>query len=145
VHAELHALRTAAPTSTLKLILETSRLTSAQIVSASVIAGRNDFDFIKTSTGFHGEGAKVKDVGTMRACAEVLAQQGGKEKMRVKASGGIRDLSQAEAMLEAGAVRLGCSAGVQIAKEAGGEKRNLPAEFTGHGAGGQSSGGGGDY
>jgi deoxyribose-phosphate aldolase len=110
-----------------------------------VIAGCNNFDFIKTSTGFHGEGAKVKDVGLMRACAEVLGQRGGKEKMRVKASGGVRDLRQAEAMLEAGAVRLGCSAGVQIAKEAGGEKRNLPVEFTGSGAGGQSSSGGGDY
>jgi deoxyribose-phosphate aldolase len=98
VHAELHALRAAASKSTLKLILETSRLTSSQIVQASVIAGRNDFDFIKTSTGFHGEGAKVKDVGVMRACAEVLAQldAGSAKKMRVKASGGIRDLGQAE-------------------------------------------------
>jgi deoxyribose-phosphate aldolase len=147
VHAELHALRAAASKSTLKLILETSRLTSSQIVQASVIAGRNDFDFIKTSTGFHGEGAKVKDVGVMRACAEVLAQldAGSAKKMRVKASGGIRDLGQAEAMLEAGAVRLGCSAGVQIAQEAGGQKRDLPAELRSAGSAGQGSSGGGDY
>jgi deoxyribose-phosphate aldolase len=146
VHAELHALRAAAPKSTLKLILETSRLTSSQIVQASVIAGRNGFDFIKTSTGFHGEGAKVKDVGVMRACAEVLAQlNAGSTKMRVKASGGIRDLKQAEAMLEAGAGRLGCSAGVQIAQEAGGQKRTLPAELRSAGSAGQSSVGGSDY
>jgi deoxyribose-phosphate aldolase len=66
-------------------------------------------DFVKTSTGFvkNGVGAKVEDVKLMH---ELVAEKG----LRVKASGGIRDKETALAMIEAGANRIGCSAGIQI-------------------------------
>lgn len=105
----------------LKLILETSQLNAQQIVAACVIADKAGFEFVKTSTGFNGEGATVENVRLMRACCEVLASP--ERKMKVKASGGIRTLGDAVKMLEAGASRLGCSAGVAIAEEGrGGNK-----------------------
>ena len=66
-------------------------------------------DYVKTSTGFSTGGATVEDVELMR---KVVGDE-----MGVKAAGGIRDKETAEAMLDAGADRLGASAGVQICKE----------------------------
>ena len=100
----------------LKLILETSELNDAQIIAACTLAAAANFDFVKTSTGFHGYGAKPDHVRLMAACCERLAV-GGRSKMGVKASGGIRTIEDALTMLEAGASRLGTSAGVWIAKE----------------------------
>lgn len=80
------------------------------------MAAAAKFDFVKTSTGFNGQGATEENVRLMAACCDKLACKGGK--MQVKASGGIRTLEDAMKMLEAGASRLGTSAGVWIAKEA---------------------------
>lgn len=66
-------------------------------------------DFVKTSTGFSTGGATSEDVALMR---ETVGN-----KAKVKASGGIRTLADAEKFVELGADRLGCSAGVQIMKE----------------------------
>ena len=66
-------------------------------------------EFVKTSTGFSTGGAKVEDVALMRSTV-------GPE-IGVKASGGIRSLTDMEKMIEAGATRVGASAGVQIMKE----------------------------
>ena len=66
-------------------------------------------DFIKTSTGFGKGGATVEDVRLMKREAG--------DAVRVKAAGGVRDLSTCLAMIEAGAERIGCSAGVAILKE----------------------------
>ena len=63
-------------------------------------------DYIKTSTGFGTGGATVKDVELMKSVVG--------DKVKVKAAGGIRDLKTALAMVEAGAERLGTSAGVEI-------------------------------
>lgn len=116
VYNELATLRQQAPHPTrLKLILETSQLSAPQITAACTMAAAANFDFVKTSTGFNGPGAKVSDVQLMAACCERLAQGG--TKMRVKASGGIRTLEDAVAMLGAGASRLGTSGGVWISKE----------------------------
>ncbi len=93
---------------TLKLILECCNLTKAEIVRGCKIAKRVGFDFVKTSTGFGAGGATVEDVRLMRKAV-------GPE-MGVKAAGGIRDRATAEAMVEAGATRLGCSAGVAICR-----------------------------
>ena len=83
------------------------------------MAAAANFNFVKTSTGFNGQGAAQEDVRLMAACCEKLAggSQNGK-KMQVKASGGIKTLADAVVMLEAGASRLGTSGGVWIAKEA---------------------------
>ena len=91
---------------TLKLILECCNLTKAEIVRGCKIAKRVGFDFVKTSTGFGTGGATVEDVRLMRKTVGL--------DMGVKAAGGIRDRATAEAMVAAGATRLGCSAGVAI-------------------------------
>ena len=83
------------------------------------MAAATNFDFVKTSTGFNGEGATEGDVRLMAACCEKLATGNGDgRKMQVKAAGGIRTLADAVKMLEAGASRLGTSGSVWIAKEA---------------------------
>ncbi|EME86589.1 uncharacterized protein MYCFIDRAFT_56405 [Pseudocercospora fijiensis CIRAD86] len=116
IYTELSTLRTSAPRPTLlKLILETSQLTATDIIAGCVLADAASFDFVKTSTGFCGDGAKEEDVRLMKSCCERLGNNG---TMRVKASGGIRTLGDAVKMLEAGASRLGTSGGVWIAKEA---------------------------
>ncbi|MEX5279537.1 deoxyribose-phosphate aldolase [Lactococcus petauri] len=90
----------------LKVIIETSLLTDEEQVKACQAAQRAGADFVKTSTGFSTAGAKVEDVKLMR---ETVGPD-----MGVKASGGIRNLEDAKAMIEAGANRLGCSSGVAI-------------------------------
>lgn len=84
-----------------KLILECCNLTKNEIVLGCKLAKKAGFDFVKTSTGFGIGGATVEDVKLMRKTV-------GKA-MGVKAAGGIRDRETAEAMLEAGATRLGMS------------------------------------
>jgi deoxyribose-phosphate aldolase len=92
----------------LKVILETCLLTKDEIVRASEIAKAAGADFVKTSTGFSSGGATVEDVALMRrAVGPVLG---------VKASGGVRDVESARAMLDAGATRIGASASVAIVR-----------------------------
>jgi deoxyribose-phosphate aldolase len=90
----------------LKVILETCLLTDTHKRRACEICRDLDVAFVKTSTGFSSGGATIADVALMR---EAVGPDIG-----VKASGGIRDRATAIAMLEAGASRLGCSAGVAI-------------------------------
>ncbi len=92
----------------LKVILETCLLTEDEKKRACEIAVRANVDFVKTSTGFSTGGATVEDVMLMRSVVG--------PKIGVKASGGIRDAETAMKMIEAGATRLGCSAGVEIVK-----------------------------
>ena len=92
-----------------KLIIECCYLTDEEKVLACKLAKNAGFDFVKTSTGFGTGGATVHDVKLMRKAV-------GKT-MGVKAAGGIRTLTDAQALLAAGATRLGCSAGVSIMKE----------------------------
>lgn len=89
-----------------KLILECCNLTDDEKMLACVMAKEAGFDFVKTSTGFGKGGATIHDV-------ELLRWAVGKY-MGVKAAGGIRDKETALKMIEAGATRLGTSAGVQI-------------------------------
>jgi deoxyribose-phosphate aldolase len=89
-----------------KLIIECCYLTDDEKVAACRLAKKAGFDFVKTSTGFGSGGATPQDVALMRKTV-------GKT-MGVKASGGIRTLEDALAMIDAGADRLGCSAGVAI-------------------------------
>ncbi|KAF2110216.1 hypothetical protein BDV96DRAFT_501739 [Lophiotrema nucula] len=127
IYRELASIRALCPSpAILKLIFETSQLDSSQILAASHLAAAANFDFIKTSTGFNGPGAKLSDVQLMVAATEYLSTRtksnGGSpvkaKKMQVKASGGIRSLEDAIKMLEAGATRLGTSSGRWILQEA---------------------------
>lgn len=94
-----------------KVILETALLTDDEKRRACELARTARAHFVKTSTGFSTAGATVKDVALM---AEVVRGAG----MEVKASGGISSYSDAKAMIEAGATRLGASASVAIVQEA---------------------------
>jgi deoxyribose-phosphate aldolase len=98
-----------------KVILEASLLTDEEKVAACTLAKSAGADFVKTSTGFGPGGATVADVALMR---RVVGPD-----MGVKAAGGVRNLGAAEAMLAAGANRIGASAGVRIVEEAGGRGR----------------------
>lgn len=93
----------------LKVIIETDLLSQEEIEKACELCIKGNADFVKTSTGFvkNGIGAKAEDVKLMY---ETVKDAG----LQVKASGGIRDKEAALKMIEAGAVRLGTSSGVQI-------------------------------
>lgn len=108
VRDDIAAVRTACPGKALKVILETCLLTDDEIVRACRCSVACGADFVKTSTGFSTGGATVEAVRLMR-------QTVGPD-IGVKASGGIRNAESAKAMIEAGANRLGCSAGVAIAR-----------------------------
>lgn len=90
----------------LKVILETCLLTDEEKVKACELSMAAGADYVKTSTGFSKGGATAHDVALMRKTVG--------DKLGVKASGGIRDYETAMAMVEAGASRLGCSAGIAI-------------------------------
>ena len=90
----------------LKVILETSLLSLEEKLRASELACSAGVDFLKTSTGFSTGGATAADVALLRGVA------GGR--CGIKASGGIRTLEDARTMLEAGANRIGASAGIAI-------------------------------
>lgn len=89
-----------------KVILETCLLTDEEKAAASRLSKEAGADFVKTSTGFSTGGATVEDVKLMR---ETVGPDLG-----VKASGGVRSLEDVQAMIEAGATRIGASSGVKI-------------------------------
>ena len=98
---------------TVKVIIEAALLTDEEKVEACVLAKAAGADYVKTSTGFGPGGATVEDVALMR---KVVGRD-----MGVKAAGGIRSAETAKRMIEAGATRIGASAGVKIVREAGGK------------------------
>ncbi|MBN2046642.1 MAG: deoxyribose-phosphate aldolase [Anaerolineaceae bacterium] len=92
-----------------KVILETCLLTQREKIIACLLCKEAGAEFVKTSTGFNKAGATVEDIRLMRGVVG--------PKMGVKAAGGVRSLADARAMLDAGATRLGASAGVKIMAE----------------------------
>jgi len=106
---DVETVKSACGNKPLKVILETDLLSSDEIEKACILCIEGKADFVKTSTGFvkNGVGAKVEDVALM---AKTVKPYG----LKVKASGGIRDKEKALEMINAGADRLGTSAGVQI-------------------------------
>jgi len=91
-----------------KVIIEASLLTDEEKITACTLSKKAGAHFVKTSTGFSTGGATIQDVALMRKTVG--------DKMGVKASGGIRDIKTALAMIEAGATRIGASASVEIVK-----------------------------
>jgi deoxyribose-phosphate aldolase len=89
-----------------KVIIETCLLTDEEKVKASELAVKAGANFVKTSTGFSTGGATAEDIALMRKTV-------GPE-IGVKASGGVRSLEDTEAMIKAGATRIGASSGVKI-------------------------------
>lgn len=101
-----------------KVILETALLSDEEKVIGCLLAKEAGADFVKTSTGFSSGGATVHDVTLMRQTVGPI--------LGVKASGGIRTLGDAEAMVAAGATRLGVSASVKIIEEGKSEQKQPP-------------------
>ncbi len=92
-----------------KVIIETALLTDEEKRRACILAVEAGADFVKTSTGFASGGATVADVMLMRAVAG--------DRARIKAAGGIRTLADVQAMIAAGATRIGTSSSVAIVRE----------------------------
>ncbi len=93
---------------TVKIIIESGILTDDEIVKCCQLYGAAGIDYLKTSTGYAEKGASVHTVELFRKNLPPNVQ--------IKASGGIRDYAFAKELVEAGATRLGCSAGVAIVK-----------------------------
>ena len=110
VQRDIEGVVKAAAGHTVKVIIETCLLTDEEKVKACEAAKAAGAHFVKTSTGFSTGGATTHDIALMRKTV-------GPE-MGVKASGGIRDYATAMAMIEAGANRIGASAGIAIVEAA---------------------------
>ncbi|NNM86029.1 MAG: deoxyribose-phosphate aldolase [Phycisphaerales bacterium] len=110
IRAVVRAAKRENPLVKIKVILETAVLTPRQIALGCHAAWQAQAHYVKTSTGFHpAGGATLSSVALLKKHSHGL---------KVKAAGGIRDLATAQAMLAAGADRLGCSASVAIMREA---------------------------
>lgn len=92
-----------------KVIIESGVLTDEEIIKCCHLYAKLGADFVKTSTGYAETGAKLEVVQLMRASLP--------SHIRIKASGGIRTFEAAKMYIEAGADRIGCSAGVSIIKQ----------------------------
>lgn len=113
ISKEIKGIVKAAAGNTVKVIIETAYLDKKEITYVSKIAVKAGAHFVKTSTGYATSGANVVDVKLMKKAVGDAGE--------VKASGGIRSMEDAKAMIEAGATRLGTSAGVSLME---GEKIN---------------------
>ena len=106
VQKDIEGVVGAANGKTVKVIIETVLLSDEEKVKASELAKAAGADFAKTSTGFAGGGATPEDVKLMKDTVG--------DELEVKASGGVRSLEDFNKMIDAGATRIGASAGVQI-------------------------------
>ena len=102
-----------------KIIIESGVLTNDEIIKCCDIYGIAGIDFLKTSTGYAEKGASVEAVKLFRKHLP--------EAVHIKASGGIRDYVTAKQMIDAGATRIGCSAGVAIVS--GASTENLKSNY----------------
>lgn len=109
VRRDIAEVVTATPNVEHKVILETCYLTQQDKLTACRLVVEAGADYVKTSTGFGPTGATVEDVRLMKTAVA--------GRVKVKASGGIRDWKTAQAMLEAGADRIGTSASLKIMEE----------------------------
>jgi deoxyribose-phosphate aldolase len=106
IRAVVRVCRARVPPALVKVIIEAALLTDEEKIAACLLAKECGADYVKTSTGFAAGGATVADVALMRRAVG--------PQMGVKAAGGVRTLAEAEAMVSAGATRIGASAGVKI-------------------------------
>jgi deoxyribose-phosphate aldolase len=106
VEADIFAVVKAAAGAPVKVIIETALLTEREKIEACKASARAGAKFVKTCTGFSGGGATVSDIQLMRAAIP--------PEMKIKASGGIKNLQHAKELIQAGAFRLGTSSGRSI-------------------------------
>lgn len=106
---EIKAIKEACNGKTLKVIVETALLTKAELIKITELVMQSGADFIKTSTGFSYRGASFEDIQTIKeTCGD---------KLLIKASGGIKNLADAQEMIRLGANRLGMSKSVPVMEE----------------------------
>lgn len=108
IKEEIEEIRDAIDGHILKVIIETCYLDEEEIIKMTEICNETFVNFIKTSTGFGSRGASLRDL-------EIINEYKN-EILEIKASGGIKTLEDAEAMINMGATRLGTSSGVEIMK-----------------------------
>ena len=106
VQKDIEAVVQAAQGKIVKVILETCLLNDAQIERACSLCGKAKADFVKTSTGFNSAGANTHVVEVMK--------QAVKGQAKVKAAGGVRNQADMDAMIAAGADRIGTSHGIEL-------------------------------
>ncbi|NBK97470.1 MAG: deoxyribose-phosphate aldolase [Erysipelotrichia bacterium] len=109
VLADIKAVVAAAQGHCVKVILETCLLTQEEIVRACKLCVEANATFVKTSTGFSTRGAVIEDVKLMKDTVQ--------DKALVKAAGGVRNMADLKAMVEAGASRIGTSSGVALMQD----------------------------
>ena len=109
VEEEISAIKKAIRDMVLKVIIETCYLTSEEIVESCELAVKAGADYVKTSTGFGNDGARLEDIKLMKNSVS--------GKAKLKASGGIKNLDTALSFIEAGVERIGTSSGVSIVNE----------------------------
>lgn len=109
VEEEIKAIKNAIGSKVLKVIIETCYLTKEEITEACELAVKANADFVKTSTGFGNDGARLENIELMKNAVD--------GKAKIKASGGIKNLDTALTYIEAGVERIGTSSGVSIVKE----------------------------
>jgi deoxyribose-phosphate aldolase len=108
VRADIQAVVKASQGALVKVIIETSLLNEEEKKTACLLSVEAGAHFVKTSSGFNGGGATVPDIQLMRAAVG--------PKIGVKASGGVKTLEQAWALIQAGATRLGTSSGLELVR-----------------------------
>ncbi|MDA3885754.1 MAG: deoxyribose-phosphate aldolase [Candidatus Delongbacteria bacterium] len=106
LNLEFAAYRKACGSRILKVIIETSLLSIQEIINITTLLIENGIDFVKTSTGFVGEGAKLEHI--------TLIKETFKDQIKIKASGGIRDRETVDKFIAAGADRIGTSSTLKI-------------------------------
>ena len=109
VQDEISEIVSALPKIVVKVIIETCYLTNEEIIKACEMTIKSKADFVKTSTGFGPDGATIEDVKLLVKTA--------KGRINVKASGGIKTFDDTLKMIDAGAMRIGTSAGMAIIEE----------------------------
>lgn len=109
VQNEISEIVSTLPKIVVKVIIETCYLTNEEKIKACEMAIKSKADFVKTSTGFGSSGATIEDVR--------LLVKSAKGRIKVKASGGIKTLGDTLKMINAGANRIGTSAGMEIVEE----------------------------
>lgn len=103
---EINKIKALMPNNILKVIVETCLLSNEEIIRVSNLIIKSDADYIKTSTGFSNSGAKLEDIKLIKSIV--------KDNKLIKASGGIKNKDDFNAMIEAGANRIGTSKGVDL-------------------------------
>lgn len=106
IRAVVRVCHARTPPALVKVIIEAVLLTDQEKIAGCLLSKESSADYVKTSTGFAAGGATVADVELMRRTVG--------PRMGVKAAGGVRTRDEAEAMVAAGATRIGASAGVKI-------------------------------